>query len=121
VKYLWLSLAGLMLAAPIAAGQPHPWPAARPAYPAPGQPYLRPQPRPVFSEGDLERHVERVIKGQFGRAVDDIDVDVDNRRGRIKIEAEVRHPAVRSHLVHLLYSMPELAGYQLSFDIEVDD
>lgn len=96
--------------------------AAQPGYPAGGLPYGVPhRARLPYSEDALERHIERVIKGQFGRAVDDIDVDVDNRRGRIEIEAEVRHPAIRRQLEQLLYSMPELAGYQLRFDIDVDD
>lgn len=87
-----------------------------------GQPYFDPpMGRAAFSDGDLERHIERTIKHHFGRAVEDVDVDVERRRGRIEVEAEVRHPVVRGQLQQLLYSMPELAGYEIRLDIDVDD
>jgi hypothetical protein len=85
-------------------------------------------PRPVVPpviyrlRGDaLERHVERMVKAGLGPLVDDVDVDVEDRRGRIEVEVELLHPAGLAHLRRLLYGMPELAGYQIKIDVEWND
>src|SRR5262245_29999058 len=65
----------------------------------------------------LERHVERSVKASLGHLADDVDVDVDDRRGRVEVEVELLHPAGLAHLRRLLYSMPELAGYQIKIDV----
>ncbi|HXG08777.1 MAG TPA: hypothetical protein VNK04_03225 [Gemmataceae bacterium] len=69
---------------------------------------------------NLERHLERTIRHYYGHCVEDVDVDVDGRRGRVTIEVEVRHPIPRGHLLHLLRSLPELYGYQICLEIECD-
>jgi NADPH-dependent 2,4-dienoyl-CoA reductase/sulfur reductase-like enzyme len=70
---------------------------------------------------DLERHVEWTIRRRLGHCVRDVDVDVDPRRFRVTIDAEVRHPEDAVRLKHLIHSLPELAGYQIRFDLEVED
>lgn len=70
------------------------------------------------SRRDLERHIERTIKWQLGRCVDDVDVDVDFRCRRVEVEVELRHPAAYRQLQQLLYSMPELSGFQIRIDVD---
>jgi hypothetical protein len=71
--------------------------------------------------GALERHVERMVKFHLGPWVDDVDVDVEDRRGRVEVEVELLHPAGMARLQRLLYGMPELAGYHIKIDVEWDD
>jgi hypothetical protein len=70
---------------------------------------------------DLERHVERTIRRQLGHCVDDVDVDIDNRRCIVEVDAEIRHPSDYHRLLDLLQCMPELRGYQIRLRVELDD
>ena len=79
-----------------------------------------PAPISVRLHGDrLERHVEHAVKAVLGPLVDDVDVDVDDRR--VKVEVELTHPEGLARLRRLLYSMPELAGYQIRIDVDWND
>jgi hypothetical protein len=79
-----------------------------------------PAPWSIRLHGDrLERHVEHAVKVHLGSLVDDVDVDVDDRR--VEVEVELTHPAGLARLRRLLYSMPELAGYQIRIDVDWDD
>jgi hypothetical protein len=74
--------------------------------------------RPLSSE-DLERHVERVVKARLGPWVDDVDVDVDTKRGRVEIEVELEHRLPFGYVRQVVYSIPELRGFQIR--LEIDD
>jgi hypothetical protein len=91
-------------------------PIYQPVYPSPGVIISHPR-----DHRDLERRVERCIKRHLGHCVDDIDVDIDCRRRHAKIEADVRHRDDYRRLERLLYSLPELAGYEICLDVELDD
>ncbi len=91
------------------------YPPIRPPY-SPGWPGTHPHGRK-----DLERHIERTIKGHLGHSVRDVDVDVDPRRRRVDVDVEIRHRFAYGQLRQLLYSMPELYGYQIRLDVDWDD
>ncbi|GIW80910.1 MAG: hypothetical protein KatS3mg105_2717 [Gemmatales bacterium] len=92
-------------------------------------PYPTPLPQPVYPPviqrplraSDLEDLIECRIERYFGRYVDDVDVDVNYRRGCVEIEVEVCHPYIVPSLQQFVYAMPELRGLRIVFDIDYDD
>ncbi len=73
-----------------------------------------------FVNRNLENMVEDRIERAFGRLVDDVDVDADPNRRTVDIEVEVRFPGVAGQVRQFLFSLPELRGYRIRLDIEVD-
>lgn len=105
-------------------------PAREPIAPPPGlpmpRPYVVPAPPPppavVFtSRKAMERYIKGAICATFGKAVDDVDVDVNERKRCVEIDVEIRHPAYYGAVQQLVHGMPELRGWNVKLKIDVDD
>jgi hypothetical protein len=74
-----------------------------------------------FINRNLEDMLERSIKQRLGPLVDDVSVDVDERRRLIEVELELRQFVPFNQVQQAVATLPEVAGYALQLRVEVDD
>jgi len=105
-------------------------PAQEPIAPPPGlpmpRPFVVPAPSPpppvVFtSRKDMRRFIEHTIRAAFGRVIDDVDVDINERKRCVEIDVEIRNAAYFGAVQQLVCGLPELRGWQIKLEIDVDD
>ncbi len=90
------------------------------------QNYIRSMPQVAgfhltFINRDLEDMLENSIELRLGRCVDSVSVDVDERRRCIEIELELRHFVPYGQVRQAVATLPEVQGYTLRLEVEIDD
>lgn len=68
-----------------------------------------------MDEGDLQNFLEDSSEAKFRHCVDDVDVDIDNRRGIMEIEIDADNFTAYLQVQNYIRSLPHVRGYRLIF------